>query len=141
MLCKQNLNILYCCIGAAEATPKVVFDSAQSSTLTLSVHGLTKCRYLNGLIDMYRVQYSTKPNGTVQTQNTSIQQTQDKSIQRTDTVLEHNQLPKITVMLTGLTPYTTYSIQVAEVSMQGDVGPYSDIIVAQTAEASKRMTC
>ena len=131
MLCKQN--ILYCCIGAAEATPKVVFDSAQSSTLTLSVHGLTKCRYLNGLIDMYRVQYSTKPNGTVQTQNTSIQ--------RRDPVLEHNQPPKITVMLTGLTPYTAYSIQVAEVSMQGDVGPYSDIIVAQTAEASKRMTC
>ena len=133
MLCKQNLYILYCCIGAAEATPKVVFDSAQRSTLTLSVHGLTKCRYLNGLIDMYRVQYSTKPNGTVQTQ--------DKSIQRTDPVLEHNQPPKITVMLTGLTPYTAYSIQVAEVSMQGDVGPYSDIIVAQTAEASKRMTC
>ena len=44
-------------------------------------------------------------------------------------------------MLTGLTPYTTYSIQVAEVNMQGDVGPYSDHIVAQTAEASKRMTC
>ena len=44
-------------------------------------------------------------------------------------------------MLTGLTPYTAYSIQVAEVSMQGDVGPYSDIIVAQTAEASKCMTC
>ena len=73
---------------------------------------------------MYRVQYSTKPNGTVQTQDTSIQ--------HTDPVL------KITV--TGLTPYTAYSIQVAEVSMQGDVGPYSDIILAQTAEASKRMT-
>ena len=73
---------------------------------------------------MYRVQYSTKPNGTVQTQDTSIQ--------RTDPVL------KITV--TGLTPYTAYSIQVAEVNMQGDVGPYSDIILAQTAEASKRMT-
>ena len=119
------------CVGAAEAPSKVVFESAQSSTLTLSVHGLTKCRYLNGLIDMYRVQYSTESNGTVQTQT--------KSIQRTDPVLEHNKPTKITV--TGLTTYTAYSIQVAVVNMQGDVGPYSDIIVAQTAEASKCMTC
>ena len=74
---------------------------------------------------MYRVQYSTKPNGTVQTQNTSIQ--------RTD--------PALKITVTGLTPYTTYSIQVAEINMQGDVGPYSDIILAQTAEASKRITC
>ena len=134
VLCKPTpLYMHNYCIGAAEAPSRVVFESAQSSTLTLSVHGLTKCRSLNSLIDMYRVKYSTESNGTVQTQN--------KSIQHTDPVLEHNKPTKITVMLTGLTPYTTYSIQVAEVNMQGDVGPYSDIIVAQTAEASKRMTC
>ena len=47
----------------------------------------------------------------------------------------YNKPTKITV--TGLTTYTTYSIQVAVVNMQGDVGPYGDHTEAQTAEASK----
>ena len=131
MCCISQPSIHNYCIGAAEAPSKVEFESAQSSTLILIVHGLTKCRYLNGHIDMYIVQYSTESKGTVQTQN--------KSIQRTDPVLEHNKPTKITA--TGLTPYTTYFIQVAVINMQGDVGPYSDHIVGQTAEASKRMTC
>ena len=39
--------------------------------------------------------------------------------------------------LTGLTPFTSYSIQVAAVNVQGDVGPYSDTITVLTAEDSK----
>ena len=41
------------------------------------------------------------------------------------------------ITLTGLIPYTTYSIQVAVVNVQGDVGPYSTPVVAETEEASK----
>ena len=105
-----------------------MLDSAQSYNLTLSVRGVTMCRYLNGLIDNYRVQYSTKPNGTIQTQ--------DKPIQHIDQIV--NNLMRIT--LTGLTPFTTYSVQVALVNVQGDIGPYSAPVEARTAEASKCMT-
>ena len=38
------------------------------------------------------------------------------------------------VSLTGLTPFTNYSIEVAAVNEQGDVGPYSDSIREQTKE-------
>ena len=41
------------------------------------------------------------------------------------------------ITLTGLTPYTIYSIQVALVNAQGDVGPYSTPVAADTEEASK----
>ena len=45
------------------------------------------------------------------------------------------------ITLTGLTPFTTYSVQVALVNVQGDVGPYySAPVVEKTAEASKCMT-
>ena len=39
--------------------------------------------------------------------------------------------------LTGLTPHTNYSIQVAAVNEQGDVGLYSDPITTQTKEDRK----
>ena len=109
-------------VGAAEAPRRLVLNSAQSYNLTLSVRGVTKCRYLNGLIDNYRVQYSTKPNGTIQTQNEPIQHILNSGM-------------KITLI--GLTPYTEYSIEVALVNVQGDVGPYSAPVVAETEEASK----
>ena len=102
--------------------------STQSYNLTLSVRGVTMCRYLNGLTDNYRVQYSTQPNGIIQTQ--------DKPIQQIDQAIKN--VMKIT--LTGLTPFTTYSVQVALVNVQGDIGPYSAPVEARTAEASKCMT-
>ena len=72
--CNNTLiSSLYIIVGAVEAPQRVVLNSAQSYNLILSVHGVTKCRYLNGLIDMYRVHYSTNPNGTVQTQNETIE--------------------------------------------------------------------
>ena len=39
--------------------------------------------------------------------------------------------------LTGLTPSTSYSIQVAAVNEEGDVGLYSDPITRQTEEDSE----
>ena len=126
--CNNTLiSSLYIIVGAVEAPQRVVLNSAQSYNLILSVRGVTKCRYLNGLIDKYRVQYSTNPNGTVQTQN--------ETIEHIDQIV--NNVMKIT--LTGLTPYTTYSIEVAVVNVQGDVGPYSTPVAAKTEEASKCM--
>ena len=44
------------------------------------------------------------------------------------------------ITLTGLSPYTNYSIQVAAVTLGGHVGVYSDPILAQTTEDSKLIT-
>ena len=44
-----------------------------------------------------------------------------------------------TYNITGLTPYTNYSIQVAAMNMLGDLGPYSETIIVQTLEDSKSM--
>ena len=38
------------------------------------------------------------------------------------------------VSLTGLIPFTNYSIEVAPVNNQSQVGPYSDPVVTQTEE-------
>ena len=43
------------------------------------------------------------------------------------------------VSLTGLTPFTNYSIQVAAVNDQGDIGPYSDFIREQTKEDGEQI--
>ena len=42
-----------------------------------------------------------------------------------------------TYNITGLTPYTNYSIQVAAMNTLGDLGPYSVTIIVQTLEDSK----
>ena len=44
------------------------------------------------------------------------------------------------VSLTGLTPFTNYSIQVAAVNEEGDVGPYSDSIRGQTKEDGEHIS-
>ena len=41
--------------------------------------------------------------------------------------------------LTGLTPFTSYSIQVAAVNEEGDVGLYSDPLIRRTSKCNK--TC
>ena len=43
-------------------------------------------------------------------------------------------------MLTGLTPFTIYSIRVAAVNEEGDIGVYSDPITEQTGEDSECTT-
>ena len=44
------------------------------------------------------------------------------------------------VSLTGLTPFTNYSIQIAAVNEQGDVGPYSDSIREHTEEDGENIS-
>ena len=46
----------------------------------------------------------------------------------------------VEVSLTGLTPFTNYSIQVAPVNIFSQVGSYSDPVVTQTEEESETTT-
>ena len=74
---------------------------------------------MNGLIVKYRVEYTA--NGRTQ----STEEATDDPRSGAETTL------------TGLTPFTTYSIRVAGVNEEGDIGVYSDPITEQTEESSE----
>ena len=91
-----------------------------STEITVEWDGLDPCIHVNGHIEMYRVRY-TEASGVVQSKNEDI---------------EWNVVDAET-SLTGLTPFTSYSIQVAAVNEEGDVGLYSDPLTRQTKEDSE----
>ena len=86
-----------------------------STAISVQWDGLTPCRHVNGLV-LYRVQYIDVDSNTVQSK---------------DVAREWNVMNAKT-SLTGLTPSTSYSIQVAAVNEEGDVGLYSDPLTKQT---------
>ena len=94
-----------------------------SSSISVQWNGLTPCKDVNGLIVEFRVQYRALPSGPVQTLSHSVQS-------------EMWNMP-VEVSLTGLSPFTNYSIQAAPVNDQSQVGSYSDPVVTQTQEDSE----
>ena len=94
------------------------FMAADVSSTVISVQwdGLDPCRHVNGLIVLYRVRYTEVTSGVVQSK---------------DEVGVWNMNEETT--LSGLTPSTIYSIQVAAVNEWGDVGLYSDPLTALTS--------
>ena len=106
--------------GAAVAPHNVMATVVSSTVISVQWDGLTPCRLVNSLIVKYRVQYTAESSGEVQSTDESGDW--DDGGQTS---------------LTGLTPFTTYSIQVAAVNEQDDVGPYSDPMTARTGEDSK----
>ena len=72
------------------------------------------------------MQYRALPSGPVQTLSHSVQP-------------EMWNMP-VEVSLTGLTPFTNYSIQAAPVNIFSQVGSYSDPVVTQTDEDGKATT-
>ena len=110
--------VVYCLIkGAAESPSSPSAINHTSTTITLQWSGLQTCRLVNGVIVKYRVQYAAQPSGSVQSTDQSVD------------------CRNITEMvLTELTPFTTYSIQVAAINEEGDVGMYSGPISEMTNE-------
>ena len=106
------------CAGAT-VTPKNVRTRVKSSTaITVQWDGLTPCREVNGLIVEYRVQYTAYSSDIMQ----SVVHPGNWSVQGAQ------------ALLSELTPFTNYSIKVAAVNEQGDVGPYSNPMTEQTEE-------
>ena len=100
--------------------------TAQSSTsISVQWDGLDPCKDINGLIVEFRVQYRALPSGPVLTLSHSVQS------EMWNTPVE--------VSLTGLTPFTNYSIQAAPVNNQSQVGSYSGPIVTQTQEDGEQI--
>ena len=102
--------IVSLCTGAAVAPSNVRALAESSTVISVQWDGLTPCRRVNGLIVKYRVQYTPQPDGMTQ----SIDQTAAGDYR---TGAETS--------LTGLTPFTNYSIRVAAVNEEGDVGLFS----------------
>ena len=102
--------------------PSNVTAVVESSTaITVQWDGLTSCEEVNGVIVEYIVKYRRESSSVV------------------ESVIQSGQwnVTGAQVSLTRLTPFTNYSIQVAAVNEQGDVGPYSDSIREQTKEDSE----
>ena len=103
--------------GATIAPRSVIATVVSSTVISVQWDGLHPCRHVNGRIVLYRVQYIEVASGVVQSQ---------------DVVGEWNVL-NADISLTGLTASTSYSIQVAAVNEEGDVGLYSDPVTTQTS--------
>ena len=100
-------------------SPRNVAATVVNSTVvSVQWDGLTPCRQVNGLIVKYRVCYTAE------------------FVEFIDLAGEWN-LMRAHILLTGLSPHIKYSIKVAAVNDQGDVGLYSDPITIQTREDSK----
>ena len=99
----------------ATAAPRSVTATVVSSTvISVQWNGLDPCRHVNGLIVLYRVQYTEAASGVVQSKVVAGEWNAETS-------------------LTGLTPSTSYSIQVAAVNEEDDVGLYSHPLTRQTS--------
>ena len=91
------------CLGAGLPPGGVVVTVEGPRNISIQWGFISLCRARNGIITSYRVQYTAQPDGMVQTDQTEGLET----------------------TLTGLTPFTNYSIEVAAVNEDGDVGVYS----------------
>ena len=98
--------------------------TAESSTaITVQWDGLDPCRHANGLIVFYRVQYTEVDSGVVKSNNVDG----EWNVRNAET------------SLTELIPFTSYSIQIAAVNIEGDLGLFSDSLIEQTLEDSESL--
>ena len=103
---------VYVCVGTGLPPGGIVVTVEGPRGISIQWSIVSPCRARNGLITSYRVQYTVQPDGMVQTD-----QTEDREI-----------------TLTRLTPFTNYSIEIAAVNEEGDVGVYSEPMYAMTEE-------
>ena len=102
------------CTGAAEPPSNVIVSVINSTSIFVQWGTVSLCRATNGLITSYSIRYTIQPNGIPQTPLQS---------------------DGLEITLTELTPFTEYSIEVAAVNENGDVGVYSVAEVVMTPEA------
>ena len=108
--------------GPGEAPGNVRAETVSSTEISVQWNGLSTCRLVNGLIVKYRVQLKT----------CCVTETRDRELRDGE-----NWSSGGDILLTGLTSLTNYSIEVAAVNENGDIGPYSDPITAVTHQCKK----
>ena len=114
--------------GAGEAPGDVRAEAESPTEISVQWSGLSNCRLVNGRITQYRVQFTA--NGRAETVDQVLGDGEDW-------------MSGGRVTLTGLTSLTNYSISVAAVNENGDVGLYSDPLTLVTLQASRShaMSC
>ena len=106
-------------IGAGEAPGNVKTEAINGTEiLYVQWNGPSTCRLVNGLIVKYQVRFETS-HGNPEIRD---QELGDGKYWRSGGK----------ILLTGLTPFTNYSIAVAAVNENGDVGLYSDAVTTRT---------
>ena len=112
--------------AGSTAVPGNISATALSSTvISVQWSGLSHCRLVNGLIVKYRVQWRAQESVGL------VESTKEVS---------GNWSSGGETALTGLTPSTNYSISVAGVNQQGDVGVYSQPVTVRTLLGSYTYT-
>ena len=106
--------------GSAAAPGNVSATALSSTVIYVQWSGLSPCRLVNGLIVKYRVQYRAQSGGMVESKE-----------------MAGNWSSGAETELTGLTPSTYYSIEVAAVNEEGDVGVYSHFVTVRTLPGKK----
>ena len=106
--------------GSAAAPGNVSATALSSTVISVQWSGLSPCRLVNGLIVKYRVQYRAQSGGMVESKEVA-----------------GNWSSGAETELTGLTPSTYYSIEVAAVNEEGDVGVYSHPVTVRTLPGKK----
>ena len=92
-----------------------------STVIIVQWNGLAPCVKVHGLIVHYTVRYTAESSNVTQ----SITHPGEWNVTGAE------------ASLTGLAPFTNYSIQVAAVNEQGDIGLYSNPEIKQTEEDSE----
>ena len=106
--------------GSAAAPGNVSVTALSATVISVQWSGLSPCRLVNGLIVKYRVQYKAQSGGMVDSKEVA-----------------GNWSSGAETELTGLTPSTYYSIEVAAVNEEGDVGVYSHPVTVKTLPGKK----
>ena len=94
-----------------------------STRIDVQWNSLTPCRHVNGLIEQFRVRYAEVESGVMRSE--AVAGVWDMNAETS---------------LTGLTPFTSYSIRVAAVNVEGDVGLFSDPLTRRTLEGRESLT-
>ena len=106
------LSVCMCmCTGAAIPPANVRVSVINSTSILVQWDIVSPCSAMNGLITSYSIRYTIQPNGIPQTTPQS---------------------DGLEITLTELTPFTEYSIEVAAVNENDDVGVYSEPEVVMT---------
>ena len=108
-----------CVLGAGEAPGGVRAEAESSTKISVQWSGLSTCRLVNGNIIKYRVRF--RVSGGNETGEMEA---------------EGDWKEGGRVVLTGLIPLSNYSISVAALNQNGDVGPYSDPVTEQAMPVS-----
>ncbi|CAI8013922.1 Tenascin-R [Geodia barretti] len=119
---RETRRVLTPQTSAGEAPGDVRAEAESSTEISVQWSGLSNCRLVNGPITQYRVQFTA--NGRAETVDQVLGDGEDW-------------MSGGRVTLTGLTSLTNYSISVAAVNENADVGLYSDPLTVLTLQASR----